>query len=700
MTDRRPRLLIGDDEALNIRILDEMLRDRYDIAVALNGEAVLKRAVATPPDLILLDIEMPDMDGYEVVRRLSENEATQGIPVIFVTSRDDEEDERRGLELGAVDYIIKPFRPPLLLARLRNHLELKRQRDLLNRLSETDGLTGIANRRLFDRVLEREWSRAQRTGGEVALLLMDIDHFKAYNDNYGHTAGDECLKQIARALAGCSRRPGDLVARYGGEEFACILSETDRDGAISLANTIRQAVLDEAIPHAFSKVHDIITLSLGVATIRPSEGRRSASDLIVAADRMLYRAKNNGRNRVEAGDAAVTASAPVARAAGGVGDRRPRVLLVDDEPLNLSVLDTILRDECDIVVATDGELALIRAQSNPPPDMVLLDVQMPGLDGYEVCRRLKADPATRDIPILFITVLADGQSEKTGLDLGAVDYITKPFQPASIQARVRTHLRMQRIHAQLGEKTAALEQVLAQRDQVERIKRHDLKRPLSRILDHIGALDAEVLPPPVAEVTRRIEREVFGLMETINRTLYLWRLEQGVYVVDPKPIDLIPLLRRVVRSCTDETTAAVSLLINGRPVDDADSFMVPGEELLCHSLMANLLQNALEASPIEEPVRVSLLFDAGHRRVTIRNHGVIPAEIRGHFLQDGVVSHKPGGSGLGGYAARVIADALGASIAFETGETTGTSVFVDWPEPVAGNALPASARRDSLETIT
>lgn len=700
MTDRRPRLLIGDDEALNIRILDEMLRDRYDIAVALNGEAVLKRAVATPPDLILLDIEMPDMDGYEVVRRLSENEATQGIPVIFVTSRDDEEDERRGLELGAVDYIIKPFRPPLLLARLRNHLELKRQRDLLNRLSETDGLTGIANRRLFDRVLEREWSRAQRTGGEVALLLMDIDHFKAYNDNYGHTAGDECLKQIARVLAGCSRRPGDLVARYGGEEFACILSETDRDGAISLANTIRQAVLDEAIPHAFSKVHDIITLSLGVATIRPSEGRRSASDLIVAADRMLYRAKNNGRNRVEAGDAAVTASAPVARAAGGVGDRRPRVLLVDDEPLNLSVLDTILRDECDIVVATDGELALIRAQSNPPPDMVLLDVQMPGLDGYEVCRRLKAEPATRDIPILFITVLADGQSEKTGLDLGAVDYITKPFQPASIQARVRTHLRMQRIHAQLGEKTAALEQVLAQRDQVERIKRHDLKRPLSRILDHIGALDAEVLPPPVAEVTRRIEREVFGLMETINRTLYLWRLEQGVYVVDPKPIDLIPLLRRVVRSCTDETTAAVSLLINGRPVDDADSFMVPGEELLCHSLMANLLQNALEASPIEEPVRVSLLFDAGHRRVTIRNHGVIPAEIRGHFLQDGVVSHKPGGSGLGGYAARVIADALGASIAFETGETTGTSVFVDWPEPVAGNALPANARRDSLETIT
>jgi len=416
------------------RILDEMLRDRYDIAVALNGEAVLKRAVATPPDLILLDIEMPDMDGYEVVRRLSENEATQGIPVIFVTSRDDEEDERRGLE--------------------------------------------------------REWSRAQRTSGEIALLLMDIDHFKAYNDNYGHTAGDECLKQIARVLAGCSRRPGDLVARYGGEEFA------------------------------------------------------------------------------------------------------------------------------------------------------------------------------------------------------------------SIQARVRTHLRMQRIHAQLGEKTAALEQVLAQRDQVERIKRHDLKRPLSRILGHIDALDAEVLPPPVAEVTRRIEREVFGLMETINRTLYLWRLEQGVYVVDPKPIDLIPLLRRVVRSCTDETTAAVSLLINGRPVDDADSFMVPGEELLCHSLMANLLQNALEASPIEEPVRVSLLFDAGHRRVTIRNHGVIPAEIRGHFLQDGVVSHKPGGSGLGGYAARVIADALGASIAFETSETTGTSVFVDWPEPVAGNALPANARRDSLETIT
>lgn len=698
MAERRPRLLIGDDEALNIRMLDEMLRDRYDIAVALNGEAVLKRAIASPPDLILLDIEMPDMDGYEVVRRLSENEVTQGIPVIFVTSRDDEEDERRGLELGAVDYIIKPFRPPLLLARLRNHLELKRQRDLLNRLSETDGLTGIANRRQFDRVLEREWSRAQRTGGEIALLLMDIDHFKAYNDNYGHTAGDECLKQIARVLAGCSRRPGDLVARYGGEEFACILSETDGDGAVKLAHSIHQAVLDETIPHAFSKVHDIVTLSLGVATIRPSEGRRSASDLIVAADRMLYRAKDNGRNRIEAGNAVLPNAVAVPRSSTRGTNRRPRLLLVDDEPLNISVLDTILRDECDIVAATDGELALIRAQSDPPPDMVLLDVQMPGLNGYEVCRRLKADPVTRDIPILFITVLADGQSEKTGLDLGAVDYITKPFQPASVQARVRTHLRMQRIHAQLGEKTAALEKVLAQRDQVERIKRHDLKRPLSRILDYVGALEGEVVPPRVADVTRRIEREVFSLMETINRTLYLWRLEQGVYVVDPKPVDLIPLLRRVVRSCADETTAAVELLVDGRPVEEADSFIVPGEELLCHSLLANLLQNALEASPIDAPVSVGLVDEAGRSRVIIRNQGAIPAEVRGHFLQAGVISHKPGGSGLGGYAARVIADAMGATIAFETGEDTGTSVFVDWLAPVAGDGPPATVRRDSLQT--
>ncbi len=226
---------------------------------------------------------MPGMDGYEVCARLKQNPVTARIPVLFVSSRDDEEDEARGLSLGAIDYIVKPIRPSIVQARVRNHIELKRSRDLLEQLTTQDHLTGISNRRRFDYSLAQEWQRAAREQTPLSLVAIDIDHFKAYNDHYGHPQGDQCLIRVARALATCVTRPTDLVARCGGEEFAGLLPSTDSTGAARLAGQMRAAIEAEGLEHARSPTHPHVTISLGVATVVP-QAQESASSWWDLAD--------------------------------------------------------------------------------------------------------------------------------------------------------------------------------------------------------------------------------------------------------------------------------------------------------------------------------------------------------------------------------------------------------------------------------
>jgi len=241
---------------------------------------------------------MPGLDGYEVCTRLKAEPRTKGIPVIFISGLSDESDEAKGLEIGAIDYITKPFSPPIVRARVRNHLQLKRYQDMLERLSVLDGLTGIANRRRFDETIDHEWLRSRRQGTTLSLIIIDVDCFKAFNDNYGHAAGDECLKKVASVLNDGVKRPGDLVARYGGEEFVVIMPETDAAGAIVIAETLRRSVVSLALPHAFSPAGDVVTISIGGATVVPARETQGPEGLLKLADTRLYEAKHAGRNRV------------------------------------------------------------------------------------------------------------------------------------------------------------------------------------------------------------------------------------------------------------------------------------------------------------------------------------------------------------------------------------------------------------------
>ncbi len=293
----RPRLLLVDDVKANLLLLAKALGQDYECRLATDGASALEQAISDPPDLILLDVMMPGLDGYEVCRQLKADPRTINIPVIFLTHLNEEADEKAGLEAGAIDYITKPFRFPIIKARVRNHLELKRRGDLLEQLAGMDGLTGIPNRRRFDETLTLEWNRTRRHGAPLALILLDIDFFKSYNDHYGHPQGDDCLRKVAAVLAATLQRASDTLARYGGEEFAAILPDTSLDSAVDMAELMRCRVMDLAIPHGYSRVAACVTVSLGVAACIPAE-RNSAAELVEAADGALYQAKHAGRNRV------------------------------------------------------------------------------------------------------------------------------------------------------------------------------------------------------------------------------------------------------------------------------------------------------------------------------------------------------------------------------------------------------------------
>ncbi len=297
----KARILIVDDEKMNLKVLADLLKEEYSPVLARNGEQALKHAFSdSPPDLVLLDVVMPEMGGYEVIKRLKNNEVTKNIPVIFVTALNSSDDEENGLILGAVDYITKPFSPPIVKIRVRNHLRIVHQYKLLDQLAYLDGLTEISNRRRFEELFKKEWSRSIRNQSTFSLAMIDVDFFKQYNDNYGHAMGDITLQKIAKSLESSLMRPADLIARYGGEEFVMMLPETVTSSARTVVERALKEVMALNIPHHHSRVAECVTVSSGLVTIMNLHNLTTPEALLKTADQNLYLAKQRGRNRVVA----------------------------------------------------------------------------------------------------------------------------------------------------------------------------------------------------------------------------------------------------------------------------------------------------------------------------------------------------------------------------------------------------------------
>ncbi|QAZ66985.1 hybrid sensor histidine kinase/response regulator [Solidesulfovibrio carbinolicus] len=368
-----------------------------------------------------------------------------------------------------------------------------------------------------------------------------------------------------------------------------------------------------------------------------------------------------------------------------VRDAKQTILIVDDVETDVDTLVETLGDDYEIAVALDGPTALESLAPNPP-DLILLDILMPGMDGYEVCRRLKADPATAAIPVIFLTALTEVQEKVTGFALGAVDYITKPFDIQEVKARVTTHLALKAAMEQLARQNTLLAEAARLREDVERITHHDLKGPLGVILSlpQLIAVGGN-LTGEQAGYLEDIEEAGYQMLNMVNLSLGLLKMEQGVYELSPRLVDIVRVIGKVVAELASLRRArgvSVELRREGTPLTSDVAVHVVGEELLCHSMLSNLVKNAIEHSPAGGRVDIDIApAKDGFRALALRNLGETDPGFRERFFEKYATHGKPGGTGLGTYSARLMARTMGGDLLLDAATPGETTLALCLPAP-------------------
>ncbi len=361
-----------------------------------------------------------------------------------------------------------------------------------------------------------------------------------------------------------------------------------------------------------------------------------------------------------------------------------KILIADDIKANVTILKKLLEKEYDLVCLFDGQSVIKYVASNSV-DLILLDILMPGMDGYEVCRHLKADERTKNIPIIFITSKSKDEDETLGLDLGAVDYITKPFSYPVVKARIKTQLALINAVRELESQNEMLREAAVLREDVERITRHDLKNPLVAI---IGYSELSLIQENLPQVLRRsltiIKDSGYKMLEMINLSLDLFKMERKNYQLNAESVDVLSVIRKIVQETSEWARTkgvTIDIEINGTQAVDNDVFTIQSEELLCYSMMSNLIKNAIEASPHKEKVIISLDED-DEFLISIHNKGAVPLEVRDIFFDKYSTAGKKKGTGLGTYSAKLIVKTHGGNIDFKTSEESGTIIWARLPKQV------------------
>ncbi|GAA5315581.1 MAG: hypothetical protein AseanaTS_07860 [Candidatus Pelagadaptatus aseana] len=422
-------LVVEDSTSLRATMSHIIKEAGHTALQAESAEQALALLKEQSPDMILMDVELPGMDGFEATRHARKHLGDNWIPIVFLTGKSSDQDYLRGIEAGGDDYIIKPVSAVILKAKISamgRIVEMRNQLQKLNQeleaLSQTDGLTQLYNHRTFIHLAQKQWGQANRSGQAVALIMLDIDHFKLYNDHYGHPAGDECLKKVAKALEKVAKRPGDIIARYGGEEFIIFLTDTDAEGARQVAEGIRAEIEALQIPHAESPTNTVVTASIGVSTCSSTSARR-LNDTIKHADVLLYNSKNHGRNSVSVDQYLPSKT----------------ILLADDDPFIVKVISSQLGSHCKVITASNG-LECVELTRENKPDLVLLDIMMPEMDGLEACRQLKDNKETARIPVILISKLSDQDQLQKVKKSGANAFLEKPIEELRLLSKINHFL--------------------------------------------------------------------------------------------------------------------------------------------------------------------------------------------------------------------------------------------------------------------
>jgi signal transduction histidine kinase len=363
-------------------------------------------------------------------------------------------------------------------------------------------------------------------------------------------------------------------------------------------------------------------------------------------------------------------------------NERPRVLVVDDAPENLSILFEVLKDDYTVIAARNGSKALQLAAATPVPDLILLNIVMPGMDGYQVCARLKRMEETRSIPVIFLTALEDAESENHGLSLGAVDFIRKPIHPAILQLKVKLHLSLLQSRRLLEEQNHQLIENARLLELVEQMTRHDLKSPLNVIiavpqflLEMCSFTDSQ------RDLVKSVEDSGYKMLKMINRSLDLFKMENGSYDFRPEPVDILSVMRCALDEVVPMVTTRnqVALRVDNQLPRDGQKVMAMAESPFCHSMFSNLIKNAVEASPLDGVINIGFEHRRDDVMISIDNGGEVPEEIREHFFDKFVTAGKRLGTGLGTYSARLIARTQKGTIDLDTSVAGRTCIRVTLP---------------------
>ncbi len=409
-------LIVEDSATLRYRMCQFVRKAGHEAIIAENGESALQILDTTDVDMVVMDVEMPGLDGFETTRCIRDWFGEFWIPIIFVTGKNEEQDLRQGIDAGGDDYLIKPVSETILLAKIRAMERIIEMRDELSELnkelkelSERDSLTRLYNRRTFEERSAHQWRIATRSKEPLAALIMDIDHFKAYNDFYGHIAGDDCIRKVASTIERCLSRPGDLVARYGGEEFIALLPNTNETGAIHVAERIRGAIEALEIKHRESTTHPFITISIGGTVVTHTANTRFL-DQINAADKALYAAKLAGRNQVK-----VKQFSP-----------RTTILVAESGSHATRAIDGHLSHHCAVMQSKTGEETLDIAVRNRP-DVLVIDEEVTGMSGLSLAREIRRHPMTAHTPIVMLVNAANDQYTAPDAGIEAEMCFVKPY---------------------------------------------------------------------------------------------------------------------------------------------------------------------------------------------------------------------------------------------------------------------------------
>lgn len=355
---------------------------------------------------------------------------------------------------------------------------------------------------------------------------------------------------------------------------------------------------------------------------------------------------------------------------------RATILVVDDSADNLQLLAGLFEDEYRVKLANNGEKALQICRSDNPPDLLLLDIMMPDMDGFEVAKALRGHPSSENIPIIFVTAMTDSAAKVRGMELGAIDFVTKPIEPEGLRIRIRNFIRYIDLRRQLQADYDCMLTSEQLKDDVERIMRHDLKAPLTGVLGLIqGVVESGALSGPLLEQLQMAEEASLRTLNMITLSAELYKIETGNFVLAPKPVELVKLLNRISATAS-KTYSCKGLKIEvsaGSEVDQSELGAV-GDEMFCYSLFENLVGNACEAAPDNSRIEITVSAEAP-RCVTILNQGVVPTQIRERFFEKFVTAGKQNGSGLGTYSAKLLAEAQNGSIAMDTSDEEGTTTI-------------------------